>query len=84
MELQPIHGCVAELSAATIILTASHFGAPISTTHTVSSAIMGVGVSRRLSAVRWRVVGNVVGAWLLTLPVAAAIAYVCAIVLSRL
>jgi PiT family inorganic phosphate transporter len=77
MELQPIHGCVAELSAAAIILTASHVGAPISTTHTISSTIMGVGMSRRLSAVRWKVVGNVVGAWLLTLPASAAIAYGC-------
>jgi PiT family inorganic phosphate transporter len=68
---------VAELSAATIILTASHLGAPISTTHTISSTIMGVGMSRRLSAVRWKVVGNVVGAWLLTLPASAGIAYGC-------
>ncbi len=84
MELQPIHGCVAEFSAATIILTASHVGAPISTTHTISSTIMGVGMSRRLSAVRWKVVANVVGAWLLTLPAAAAIAYGCAVLFGRL
>jgi len=83
MELQPIHGCVAEFSAATIILTASHFGAPISTTHTVSSTIMGVGMSRRLSAVRWKVVGNVVGAWILTMPAAAAASYLCSLVLQR-
>ncbi len=78
MELQPIHGCVAEFSAATIILAASHFGAPISTTHTISSTIMGVGLSRRLSAVRWKVVANVVLAWLLTLPASALIGYVAA------
>lgn len=70
-ELQPIHGCVAELSAATIILTASHVGAPISTTHTISSTIMGVGVSRRLTTVRWKVVGNIVLAWVLTMPASA-------------
>ncbi len=75
MELQPIHGCVAELSSAAIILTASHLGAPISTTHTVSSAIMGVGISRRLSAVRWKVVGNIVLAWLFTMPASALAAY---------
>lgn len=75
MELQPIHGCVAELSAASIILTASAVGAPISTTHTISSTIMGVGMSRRISAVRWRVVANVVWAWILTLPASALIAY---------
>ncbi len=84
MELQPIHGCVAEFTAATVILTASHVGAPISTTHTISSTIMGVGMSRRLSAVRWKVVGNVVGAWLLTLPASAAIAYVCVKLLDYL
>lgn len=83
MELQPIHGCVAELSAATIILTASHFGAPISTTHTISSTIMGVGVSRRISAVRWKVVANVVWAWILTLPASALIAYLCVLLLNR-
>jgi PiT family inorganic phosphate transporter len=76
MELQPIHGCVAELSAAMVILTASHFGAPISTTHTISSTIMGVGMTKRLSAVRWKVVGGVVWAWVLTMPAAAFFSYV--------
>jgi PiT family inorganic phosphate transporter len=79
MELQPIHGFAAETSAATVIQLCTHLGAPISTTHVISSAIMGVGVSRRLSAVRWGVVGNIVGAWILTLPMAAlmaALAYV--------
>jgi PiT family inorganic phosphate transporter len=84
MELQPIHGCVAEFTAATVILTASHVGAPISTTHTISSTIMGVGMSRRLSAVRWKVVGNVVGAWLLTLPASAVLAYAAVRALSLL
>jgi len=84
MELQPIHGCVAEFSAAAIILTASHVGAPISTTHTISSTIMGVGMSRRLSAVRWKVVANVVGAWLLTLPASALLAYICVRLLEEL
>ncbi|NCO38339.1 MAG: anion permease [Armatimonadetes bacterium CG_4_10_14_3_um_filter_66_18] len=77
MELQPIHGCVAELTAATIILTASHVGAPISTTHTISATIMGVGVSRRLSAVKWKVVGNIVWAWILTMPASALVAFLC-------
>jgi PiT family inorganic phosphate transporter len=78
MELQPIHGFAAETSAATVIQICTHLGAPISTTHVISSAIMGVGVSRRLSAVRWGVVGNIVGAWIMTMPMAglmAAIAY---------
>lgn len=76
MELQPIHGCVAELTAATVILTASHVGAPISTTHTISSTIMGVGMSKHLSAVRWKVVTGILWAWALTLPAAAAISWV--------
>ena len=84
MELQPIHGCVAELSAATVILTASCFGAPVSTTHVISSTIMGVGLSRRLSAVRWKVVANVVWAWILTMPAAALIAWLCVEVLKHL
>jgi inorganic phosphate transporter, PiT family len=79
VKLDPVHGFAAETTAASIILTASHFGMPVSTTHVISSAIMGVGASDRLSAVRWGVAGNIVTAWILTLPasaLAAAIAYV--------
>lgn len=76
MELQPIHGFAAETSAASVVQACSHLGAPISTTHVISSAIMGVGVSRRLSAVRWKVVGNILGAWILTMPMAALVAMV--------
>jgi inorganic phosphate transporter, PiT family len=79
VKLDPVHGFAAETTAATIILTASHFGMPVSTTHVISSAIMGVGASDRLSAVRWGVAGNIVVAWILTIPasaLAAAIAYV--------
>jgi len=78
VKLDPIHGFAAETTAASIILTASHFGMPVSTTHVISSAIMGVGASERLSAVRWGVAGNIVIAWILTIPasaLAAAIAY---------
>lgn len=77
MELQPIHGFAAETSAATVIQICSHLGAPISTTHVISSAIMGVGVSRRLRAVRWKVVGNILGAWIMTMPMAAFFAVLC-------
>jgi PiT family inorganic phosphate transporter len=79
VKLDPVHGFAAETTAASIILTASHFGMPVSTTHVISSAIMGVGASDRLSAVRWGVAGNIVIAWILTIPasgLAAAIAYV--------
>jgi PiT family inorganic phosphate transporter len=71
IRLQPVHGFAAETSAAAVIQVASHFGLPVSTTHVISSAIMGVGASKRLSAVRWGVAGNIVIAWVLTPPVAA-------------
>jgi PiT family inorganic phosphate transporter len=73
-KLEPFHGFAAETSAALVITTASHFGAPISTTHIISTAIMGVGASKRLNAVRWGVAGNLVIAWVLTIPASAAIA----------
>ncbi len=71
MELKPVHGFAAETSAALVIQTCTHIGAPISTTHVISSTIMGVGSSRRLSGVRWRVAGQIILAWVLTLPVSA-------------
>ncbi|MGZ6313780.1 MAG: anion permease [Candidatus Limnocylindrales bacterium] len=74
VKLDPVHGFAAETTAATIILTASHFGMPVSTTHVISSAIMGVGASDRLSAVRWGIAGNIMGAWILTIPLSAVVA----------
>ena len=74
VKLDPIHGFAAETTAATIIFGASHFGMPVSTTHVISSAIMGVGSSDRFSAVRWGVAGNIVVAWVLTIPAAGAVA----------
>ena len=68
MSLDPIHGFAAETSGALVIQTCTHIGAPVSTTHVISSCIMGVGASRRLAAVRWRVAGQIVLAWVLTLP----------------
>jgi PiT family inorganic phosphate transporter len=68
INLQPTQGFSAETTAALIISTASHFGIPVSTTHVITSSIMGVGSVQRLSAVRWGVVGNIVWAWVLTLP----------------
>lgn len=73
-KLQPIHGFAAETAAATIIEIASRFGFPLSTTHVISSAIMGAGASRRLSAVRWNVAGSIVTAWILTIPTCMALA----------
>jgi len=69
LKLEPIHGFAAETSSAGIIMAASAFGMPVSTTHVVSTAILGVGATRRLSAVRWGIAGKIVMAWVLTLPV---------------
>lgn len=68
IKLQPIHGFAAETTASLIIYGASHFGIPVSTTQVISTSIMGVGATKRLSAVRWGIVGNIVWAWVLTIP----------------
>ena len=75
IKLEPIHGFAAETAAATVIQIASHFGLPVSTTHVISGSIMGVGASRRLSAVRWGVAGNMLVAWVLTIPASGAMAW---------
>lgn len=75
VRLQPIHGFVAETSSALVIMAASSVGMPVSTTHCVSSTIMGVGAARNTHAIRWSIVRRMVWAWLLTLPVTAAISY---------
>jgi inorganic phosphate transporter, PiT family len=77
VKLQPIHGFAAETTAASIIQVASHFGIPLSTTHVISTSIMGVGATKRLSAVKWGIVGRMVWAWILTLPVTAFLSYWC-------
>jgi PiT family inorganic phosphate transporter len=74
VKLDPVHGFAAETTAATIILSASYVGAPVSTTHVISTAIMGVGSSQRLSAVRWGIAGDIVTAWVLTIPASAVVA----------
>ena len=75
VKLHPINGFAAEASSALVILTASLFGIPVSTTHNVSASIMGVGAAKRFNAIRWSVVGRMVRAWVLTLPVTALLAY---------
>ena len=82
VKLDPVHGFAAETTAATIILTASHFGMPVSTTHVISSAIIGVGSSDRLSAVRWGVAGNIVIAWILTIPASAVVAGIAYVMIT--
>ena len=66
--MRPIHGFAAETASATVIELASRLGVPVSTTHTISSAILGVGSTRRLSAVRWGVAGQIVMGWVFTIP----------------
>lgn len=73
IKLQPVHGFAAETSAALMILTASHMGMPVSTTHVISTSIMGVGAAKRFSAVRWGIVGSILWAWVLTFPMAFAL-----------
>jgi inorganic phosphate transporter, PiT family len=75
VQLRPIHGFAAESAAAAVIEVATRLGVPISTTHTISTAIMGVGATRRLSAVRWGIAGRIVVAWGVTLPVCFALAW---------
>ncbi len=74
-KLQPVHGFAAETSAALTIIVASTFGIPVSTTHTINTAIMGVGATQRLSAVHWGLGREIVAAWILTFPVSFAIAW---------
>jgi len=76
--LRPVHGFATQVSAATVIEIASHLGIPVSTTHCASSSVMGVGATRRLSAVRWGVAGNIVAAWILTFPICAGLGYLFA------
>jgi inorganic phosphate transporter, PiT family len=75
-KMQPEHGFAAQLAAGSTLYVGTRLGFPISTTHVVSGSVMGAGATRRLSAVRWGVAGNIVFAWLLTLPAAALVAAV--------
>jgi PiT family inorganic phosphate transporter len=78
VKLQPVHGFAAETTAAVIIQVASSYGVPLSTTHVISASIMGVGAAKRFSGVKWGVVGRIVWAWVLTIPMTALIGYVLA------
>ncbi|MFC1991782.1 anion permease [Chloroflexota bacterium] len=80
--LRPVHGFAATTAAAAVIEVASHFGIPVSTTHCISTSIMGVGSTRRLSAVRWGIAGNIIGAWILTFPICGGLGYIFALLLK--
>ena len=73
-QMEPESGFAAQAAAGTTIYLATKYGYPLSTTHVVSGAVMGAGATKRLSAVRWGVAGNIVAAWVLTIPAAAAVA----------
>ena len=75
VKLQPVHGFAAETTAALIIHTASTYGIPVSTTHVIATSIMGVGATKRFSAVKWGLVGRIVWAWVLTLPITGLLGY---------
>ncbi|WP_119273621.1 inorganic phosphate transporter [Taklimakanibacter deserti] len=75
VRLHPIHGFAAETSSATILTIAAHFGMPVSTTHSISTAIMGVGFAKSSRALKWTVIERIVWAWLLTFPAAGGLAY---------
>ena len=84
VKLHPINGFAAELTGATVLGVTSTLGIPVSTTHNISAAIMGVGTAKRLNAVKWTVVERMVWAWILTIPIAGAIAYVLVFVMKML
>jgi PiT family inorganic phosphate transporter len=83
-ELEPVHGFAAETTAATVLVGTAHFGMPVSTTHVISSAIMGVGSSQGLRAVRWGVARSILVAWVLTIPAAGLMAAGAWLIIDRI
>lgn len=81
-KLQPMGGFAAEAAGALTLFGAAHFGIPVSTTHTITGAIVGVGSLRRLRSVRWNVAGRIVWAWILTIPASAVMAMICWLVID--
>ncbi len=80
--LEPVNGFAAEMSGSSAILLASHFGIPLSTTHCITTSIMGVGASRRFSAVRWGMAGNIVLTWIITFPICGVMGYLFSLLLN--
>jgi PiT family inorganic phosphate transporter len=74
VDLEPVHGFAAETTSATILFVTAQFGIPVSTTHVISSAIMGVGSSRGPRGVRWGIARNILVAWVVTIPAAGGVA----------
>lgn len=84
VKLDPVHGFAAETGAASVLLFTAHFGLPVSTTHTITSSILGVGATKRLSAVRWGVTTKILSAWIFTMPGAGALGALVYMILSSL
>jgi len=82
VKLQPVHGFCVETAAAGVILGAASIGMPVSTTHVITSSILGVGLTRRMSAVNWNVAYRILWAWILTIPASAVVAFVTYVTLS--
>lgn len=82
VKLQPVHGFCVETASAAVILGSASIGMPVSTTHVITSSILGVGLSKRISAVNWGVAQRIVIAWVLTIPASAIVAYACYLLLS--
>lgn len=82
VKLEPVHGFAAETGAASVLLFTAHFGLPVSTTHTITSSILGVGATKRLSAVRWGVTTKILSAWIFTMPGAGALGALVYMILS--
>lgn len=82
-QLKPVGGFCAESAGAAMLFTATFLGIPVSTTHTITGSIIGVGATKRLSAVRWGVARSVVWAWILTIPASAAVSAVCYLILKN-
>ena len=83
-KLEPVHGFAAETGAAAVLMATAHMGLPVSTTHTITSSVMGVGAVNRLSAVRWGVTRRIAYAWVFTLPGSALIAIALYVLLSAI
>jgi PiT family inorganic phosphate transporter len=84
IKITPIQGFAAETAGALTIMGASHLGVPVSTTHCINACIMGVGASKRISAVRWGIAGNIVTAWVFTIPLSGAMSFAVMLALDAL
>ena len=83
-KLEPVHGFAAETGAAAVLMVTAHIGLPVSTTHTITSSVMGFGAVNRLSAVRWGVTRRIAYAWVFTLPGSALLAMTLYVLLSAI